>query len=236
MNWNEFLTGLAPREDLPEAFGAESLEVEQPALLNKMSLLTTASVAARLLEVVAFRGGTRLKPSNIERLRRVVEKALPESAVNLCEDEAARVLRWLTEARPYKGEQPPQAGGQEDPEVDIVFEADIASRVSVAEFAIEEGYDLELEYLDAEQDIWPRVRCTPISIGPADDEPADDDESSDEPEVPVLQVESDYGELTIPLDHVRWLMPVSSHEHRRSLEETGSPGGDVLDFPTDRGD
>lgn len=222
MNWNEFLTGLAPREDLPEPFGADELEVEQPALLNKASVVTAAAVAARVLEVVALRGGTRLKPSAIERMRRIIEKALPESAVNLCEDEAARVLRWLTEAAPYEGEQPPQGGDEQAPGVDIVFEADIASRISVAEFALEEGYDLDMEYLDREQDIWPRVRCTPREVI----EPEDDDGA------PILRVESDFGELRIPVDHIRWLMPVSSHEHRRAADDEGDSKGELLEFPS----
>jgi hypothetical protein len=220
MDWKEFLPGLAPREDLDDPFGADSFELEQPALLNKSSVLTAAAVAARLLEMVALRGGTRVKPSSAQALRRLVQRVLPEPAVNLCEDEAGRTLRWLTEAEPYGGGPAPP-----EPEVGIVFEADIDSRIQVARFAIAEGYDLELEYLDADQNIWPRLRCTPQDI---EDAPGDD-------AVPILEVESDFGHHDIPLDHIRWMMPVSSHEHRRATGRQ-KPAGKLLQFPGDNGE
>ncbi|MFW6057581.1 MAG: hypothetical protein ACOC9W_01885 [Persicimonas sp.] len=223
MDWKHLLPGLAPREDLSEPFAAQSFDVERPALLNKNSVLTAAAVAARVLEILAMRGGTRIKPSAAENIRRAVGAALPEPARNLCEDEAARVLRWISEARPYAGEEAAGTNSGEAPEVEIVFEADIESRISVARFALDEHYDLELEYLDAGNDIWPRIRCTPREVTTFED-----DEGRQRP---LLSVESDFGDLDIPIDHIRWMMPVSSHEHRRTNPKKHKPAGKLLSFP-----
>lgn len=219
MDWQDFLPGLQPRDDLQQDFAAESFEADQPALLTNHTVMTAALVAARVLEIVAHRGGTRIKPSALERLRRIIARALPEAAVNLCNDEAERVLRWLTKAEAYRGEEPPGRG--ESPEVDIMFDADIESRISVAQFALEEGFDLELEYLDDDRNIWPRVRCTPVELLTVEG-----DDGADEP---ALLLDCDFGELEIPIHHVRWLMPVSSRPQRRTKKK---PGAKVLTFPT----
>lgn len=220
MDWKEFLPGRKPREDISEPLAVDGLEVEHPALLTDNAVLSAAAVASRVLEILAFRGGTRIKPSSAEKLRRLVWRALPESAANLCDDEASRVLRWLTEGRAYEAEPDAHTA---TPEVDIMFEADIQSRISVAQFALDEGYDLELEYLDARENIWPRIRCTPVELFTLEDDAGE--------EQPALAVESDFGELDIPIHHIRWLMPVSSHQHRRP-EGTKKPAGKLLNFPT----
>ncbi len=224
MDWKDFLPGRKPRTDISEPFTADSFEVEHPALLTDKSVLSAAAVAARVLEIMAFRGGTRIKPSSAEKLRRLVWRALPKSAASLCDDEASRVLRWLTEGEAYEIDP----GAHTDtPEVDIMFEADIESRISVAQFALDEGYDLELEYLDAQENIWPRLRCTPVELFTLEDNGPENGAT----EEPAIAVESDFGPLDIPIHHIRWLMPVSSHQHRRP-QETKKPAGKLLNFPT----
>lgn len=223
MDWKDFLPGLAPRADLDEPFAADSYEVDKPALLTNNPVLTAAAVGSRLLEILALRGATRVKPSSAEKLRRLVWRALPEPAAHLCDDEAARILRWLTEPTPAAEREGQGGEPSETPEVDIMFDADIESRISVAEFAIDEDYDLELEYLDTQAHIWPRIRCTPVEV--TTHEPAD---ATGEP---ILRVESDFGELEIPIHQIRWLMPVSSHQHRRA-QGTKKPAGKLLNFPT----
>jgi hypothetical protein len=231
MDWKDFLAGRKPRADLAEPFAADSFDVEHPALLNSQPALNAAAVAARLLEIVAHRGGTRVKPSAVEKLRRVLWRALPGPATHLCDDEASRILRWLTHPEAYEADasQADASERSETPEVDIMFEADLDSRISVARLALDEGYDLELEYLDPQENIWPRIRCTPIELLNLE---ADVDQASPEAESePVLLVDSDFGDLQIPLHHVRWLMPVSSHRHRRA-EGKQKPAGKLLSFPT----
>lgn len=224
MDWKDFLPGRKPRDEISEPFAADAFDVEHPALLTDNSVLSAAAVAARVLEILAFRGGTRIKPSAAEKLRRLVWRALPKSAANLCDDEASRVLRWLTEGEAYELDADAHT---DTPEVDIMFEADIESRISVAQFALDEGYDLELEYLDTREKIWPRIRCTPLELISLE---ADDDANEEQAE-PALLVDSDFGELDIPIHHIRWLMPVSSHRHRRA-EGTKKPAGKLLSFPT----
>ncbi len=217
MHWKDFLAGLAPRDDLSEPFAAESFDPDNPALLSNIPVLTAAAVGARLLEILALRGATRIKPSSAEKLRRIVWRALPQPAAHLCDDEAARVLRWLSEARPAS--ESTEESVTETPEVDIMFDADIQSRISVANFALEDDYDLELEYLDTQAHIWPRIRCTPVEVGAGEDGE------------PILVVESDFGQIDIPIHQIRWLMPVSSHKHRRA-RDTEKPAGKLLSFPT----
>jgi hypothetical protein len=227
MDWKEFLPGRKPRVDLSEPFAAESFDIDHPALLNQQPVVIAAAVAARLLEIVAMRGGTRVKPSAAEKLRRVLWRALPEPAANLCDDEASRILRWLADPDTYEA----KASETDDtPEIDIILEADIESRISVAQLAIDEGYDLELEYLDPDENVWPRIRCTPLElVGVGADEQADEDEP--EEKQPELRADSDFGELDIPIRHIRWLMPVSSHRHQRA-EGKEKPAGKLLSFPT----
>jgi hypothetical protein len=227
MDWKDFLPGRRPRTDLDEPFAADSIDIDRPALLNNQPVVTAAAVAARLLEIVALRGGTRIKPSAAEKLRAVLWRALPSSAAHLCDDEASRILRWLADSQSAATSSPPASKtskADKTPQVDMIFEANLESRISVAQLAIDEGYDLELEYFDPYENIWPRIRCTPVELKNLDpEEPAEDPE-------PTLGVDSDFGELDIPIHHVRWLMPISSHRHRRA-ESKDKPAGKLLNFP-----
>ena len=224
MDWKDFLPGRNPREDISEPFAADAFDVEHPALLTDNAVLCAAAVAARALEILAMRGGTRIKPSSAEKLRRLVWRALPKSAANLCDDEAFRTMRGLTEGAALEAEP----GSLTDtPEVDIMFEADIESRISVAQFALDEGYDLELEYLDSQAQIWPRIRCTPIELITIETDERDDETA--------LVVDSDFGEFDIAIHNIRWLMPVSSHQHRRA-HGTKKPAGKLLNFPSGNDD
>ncbi len=222
MEWREFLSGRRPREDLYETFPPDNRSDYEPTLLNNGSVLAAARVAARLLFVVAKRGGSRLDPAPLERLIDLLDEALPETAAPHCDEEAARILDWLETAETL----PPEERDHErlPPELDLMLGADIESRISVAEFAIDQDHDLELEYFDEETNTWPRVRCEPQAVhqpGEAFDQPMIEAKGSDEQT------------LHLPVRSIRWLMPV-----RKTPEPTGPPlreqMGEVLDFPTDR--
>jgi hypothetical protein len=218
-DWSDFLLGLAARADLHADFPAVNFDQDQPVWLSREEILTAAVIAARVLEVVAKRGGTRLGSTAFESLRKTVARGLDTSARNLCDDEARRVLRWLEEAEPAAEDQL-----EGPPEVDVMYASDLESRVSVARFALEEGYDLEMEYYDADRETWPRVRCTPVAV-----------RNLENPKEEVsLRFEGQHGEREVALRQVRWLMPVT----RRSTPD-GVPRkepGEVIRFPAGRDD
>ena len=222
-DWLEFLKGRAPRVDLDADFPAERIDQDQPVWLSKAEVLCGAAVASRVMEVIAHRGGTRLGAAVFQSLRKMVSSGLDESARNLCEDEARRVLRWIEEARP--AEDAEVAG---PPEVEVMYASDLESRVSVARFAIEEGFDLEMEYYDEGRELWPRVRCEPLVVKGAGE--THSDEATDLDEI-VLRFEGRHGEEEVPLRRVRWLMPVQRRE--QSDVERREPG-EVIKFPAGR--
>lgn len=221
MDWRDFLTGLRPREDLYETFPPDNRTDHEPTMINDGSMLTAARVAARLLFLVAKRGGSRIDPEPLEKLIDLLDQALPETAPPHCDDEAARILDWLESADTI----PPDERDHErmPPELDLMLGADIESRISVAEFAIDEKHDLELEYFDESSNTWPRVRAEPVAVHRPDDE-------SDEP---TLEVERHDETLELPIRTIRWLMPV-----RQTPEAAVPPAheqmGELLDFPTER--
>ncbi|MGM0556138.1 MAG: hypothetical protein ACQEVA_07150 [Myxococcota bacterium] len=212
-DWSDLLRGLTPRADLHADFPAVKLDQDQPVWISREEILAAAVIAARVLEVVAMRGGTRLGASAFESLRKTVARGLDKSARNLCDDEARRVLRWLEEAEPVDDAQ------LEDgpPEVDVMYASDLESRASVANFAIDEGYDLEMEYFDADREIWPRIRCTPLAVHRLDDEEIS------------LRFEARHGEREVALRRVRWLMPVTRREVPRGVQR--KEPGEVIRFP-----
>lgn len=217
-DWRDILRGLAPRKDLDADFPATNFDQDQPIWLSREDILTGALIAARVLEIIAGRGGSRMGSATFRTLRKTVARGVDESARNLCDDEARRILRWLQEAEPAS-EVDDEEG---PPEVDVMYASDLQSRASVAQFAIDEGYDLELEYFDEARGTWPRVRCTPLHVK----HQADPDEEL------TLRFEGRQGEREVPLRQVRWLMPVTRRDVPDSVER--KEPGEVIRFPAGR--
>lgn len=224
MDWRQFLTGQPPREDLYETFPPENRTDYQPALLNSSEVLTAARVAARLMQVIAKRGGSRVDTSGLEDLIEILDESLPDSAPPQCDDEAARVLDWL-ETAPHI---PPDERDHETlpPELDLMLGADLEKRVSVAQLAIDEGHDLELEYFDEETSTWPHFRCEPVEIEESDDDDFD----------PLLRVDRRGETLELPVRTIRWLMPVQHEPIPENAPSVREQLADVLDFPEQRAD
>jgi hypothetical protein len=214
-DWRTILTSWGPREDAHRSFYPDQVEHEGPVLLNENGALTAAFVAARVLRALAARRGTRLTPGQFERLEKLVSRGLSEEVVHHCEAEAELVLQWLDD--PPESLDPLDAAYSRTPELDVMMASDLESRLSVATFAIEEGYDLELEYFDEESGTWPRIRAHLLEI---EDEEAADDQTA-------LLLEDRGGAFSVPLRVVRWLMPVAPLP---SIDEDHR-GGDVLEFP-----
>jgi len=236
MDWQQLLDGWHPRGDLYDDFPPRHLDDLQPALLNETALLNAVAVAARVLEVVAQRGGTRLESSHFTSLLSRVQDVLPTSAKNHCDEEAKRILQWLESADRVDEEDLADSGLP--PELDVMMASDIKSRVSVARFAIDEDYALELEYFDEERQVWPRAYCEPVAINGLEEEASDDGESDDEDRAleDVELVVDQAGETRhIPVQSIRWLMPVNQRQTRSSTidEEDAPEPADVLDFPGD---
>ncbi len=207
--WRTLLRSLNPRIDLRESFYPEQLEPRHPALLTSGSLLATGLVAARLLNIIAMRGGTRMKPTWTHRMCALLEDALlPEARVH-CDDEVARILEWL-EGRAETQSTDPDDLDQNlpsaTPELDIMFAAALESRISVAQFALGEHFDLQLEYYDEKSKSWPRIRVTPQDILHTPAENPDD-----QPSFWLLVNDSNDQPITISFQSIRWLMPVTRH-------------------------
>jgi hypothetical protein len=217
-DWSDLMRGLAPREDLDADFPAENFDQEQPVWLSREDVLNGALIAARVMEVIASRGGARVGSAVFRTLRKTVANGVDESARNLCDDEARRVLRWLEEAEPASDTE----GDDGPPEVDVMYASDLKSRASVAKFAIDEGYDLEMEYFDDARETWPRIRCTPLAVR---------HEDSDEEEL-SLRFEGRHGDREVPLRQVRWLMPVTRRELPDGVRR--KEPGEVIRFPAGR--
>jgi hypothetical protein len=240
MDWRAFLTGRRVREDLYHSFPPEDLDDYQPALLNEGSVLSAARVAARLLQVVAKRGGSRVDATAIERLISILDEAMPDSATPQCDDEAARILDWLETAEQVPPDERDHA--TLPPELDLMLGAGIEDRISVAKFAIEQGHNLELEYFEESDSTWPRFRCEPIEVlDEPDDAPAGDGQRDDEGEdgaedeteevgAPILRVERRGEQLDLPVRNIRWLMPVT-RDAETDDEAMREQLGKVLDFP-----
>ncbi|MFB6350282.1 MAG: hypothetical protein ABEK29_00615, partial [Bradymonadaceae bacterium] len=77
MDWRDFLNGLRPREDLYETFPPDKRTDYEPTLLNEGSVLVAARVAARLLFIIAKRGGSRISAEPLEKLVHILDGALP---------------------------------------------------------------------------------------------------------------------------------------------------------------
>ncbi|GEM_PF-2133518 len=247
IDWRHFLSGRSPRDDIFDSFPPERMGDYQPALLPSAQMVIAARVGARLLQILSQRGGTRVDATTLENMMEVLGESMPDGAEPLCDDEVARILNWLETAEPL----PPEEREQDTlpPALDLMLAADIESRVSVAQFAISEGVDLEMEYYDPDNNTWPRVRCTPTSIRDAVDEdmavrtePEEVDEGADRSTLiegvsePVLVVERGDDSFGIPLKNIRWLMPVRPRPEPEEAEPDSdeSDTGRLLDFPTGR--
>lgn len=214
--WQTLLRRWGPREDADESFYPDGLDAQRPVLLNSMGPMAAALVAARLLRAVVVQGGTRIKPSAVEALERLVSTGLSEEVVHHCRAEAERILEWLDRAPPAEK----SAGDDsESTDLELMMKADIESRLSVARFALNEGYDLELEYFDDESRTWPRTRACVKTIEEA---------KGDELDV-TLRLFGDDGEFTVSLKQVRWLMPVPASTWNNGPDE--SSGGELVEFP-----
>lgn len=214
--WRKILRHWGPRGDIDGEFYPDRTEVEKPVLLNKMGPVAAGFVAARVLRAVVGRGGSLVKPSAVEKLEDLLSRGLSEDVVHHCEAEAERILEWI-ERRPVADETDGRrASGESD--FDVMMSADVESRLSVADFALEEDYDLELEYFDEETGRWPRISARLLEIR---DREAADFETA-------LRLKDRQGRFEVSLKHVRWLMPIPEVPWSRQPE---SEGGEVLEFP-----
>jgi hypothetical protein len=220
MDWRDFLTGKRARDDLFETFPPENRSDRSPALISDGESVLAARVAAKLLEVVAKRAGTRVDSSAIDTLLDVLDESLPEEARHHCDDEAGRILDWLEHGDEVA---PDETETGLPPELDVMLEADLDNRLSVAAYAIESEYDVELEYFDEASNTWPLVAGTPLEITGDDD--------GDAP--PSLRLERGDEEMEIPIRNIRWLMPIR-HETSPDTDPMEEELGRVLDFPEDR--
>ncbi len=218
--WRKILSRWGPREDVGDEFYPDGLDVERPVLINTMGPLAAALVAARLLRAVVARGGSVVAPSAVKKLEALLSRGMSQDVVHHCQAEAERILDWIDRCPSTE-----ESAGDADSDLGLMMAADLQSRLSVAHFALEEGYDLELEYYDESSRSWPRIRACLQGIDGA--ESADFDT--------CLRLRDSTGEFLVPLKYVRWLMPVSPD----SIGDGGQPGseggGDVLPFPR-RGD
>lgn len=215
--WRTILRRWGPRDDIARQFYPEREEVEQPVLLNGMGPLAAGLVATRLLRAVVARRGSLIKPSAVEKLERLLARGLSDEVVHHCEAEAERILEWIERRPTTDVDVPPGGKISGEPDFDVMVSADLESRLSVATFALEEGYDLELEYFDESTSSWPRTRAELMAI----EEPqARDFQTS-------LQLRDQRGEFEVAVKYIRWLMPVPA----RSRQADDEDGGDVVEFP-----
>lgn len=204
--FRNFFHGTAPRADVNDDFPPNMAEPESPALVSGAAALSALAVAARLLDVLARRGATRIKSSDVEHLLDVARRALGDGSSALCDDEVLRILNWL--------ENPPHdTQAAEIPELAVMHEADVADRIAALEYAQSQGLDVELQYYDLHRKTWPRTYGTVVRVQNIDD-------------VPVLFLDQDGIVIEIECEQIRWVMPVSArnrpHKHRPA---------DVLTFP-----
>jgi hypothetical protein len=213
--WRRFLKSWGPRPESTAPFYPDQVEPEHPVLLNRTPLLAAGFVAARLLHAIALRGGSPVRPATLERLENLLAHGLSEEALHHCQAEAEAILAWLESPPPL--EAPPETQGPAT-DLDLMVAADLQSRLSVARFALEEGYDLELEYYDEDRRIWPRIKAPLLEI--------EDPEAADFQTALLLQDRN--GAFSVPLKFVRWLMPVAPEPD--DPDAPTAPGAEVIPF------
>lgn len=195
-----------PREDLHEEFPPDLLEDDAPAMLSSLQEIVAGVVAARLLETLAARGGTRIKTSALSSLSHKLSQALPEHAAHHALEEAERVLSWLDATHAARAPLEPAD------EIDLMTGADLEARRGAVALAMNASLDLELEYYDASLGSWHRLRGTPSM-----------------PDADTLELHGRIGSLKLPLSHVRWLMPVARVDTGVVFKTQNE--GRVLTFP-----
>lgn len=211
MSEDDVLKGRLPRRDIEEAFPPRLVDTLGPGVLTTPAQVNAALVAAELLALVARRGGSRIRPAEVDEALANLDRAVTGDVRAHCRDEARRIAAWIED--PPRGEAPVE-GPLDD--LGLMHAADIRSRVSVAKWAMAAGLELELEWYEPETDIWPRERGTPTDIFDPDEDTA------------VLAIETATGEYEIPVVNIRWLMPVERRDrptpHRaRVLTFPGAP-------------
>lgn len=213
--WRRFFKGWAPREGGKRGVYPGSWELEGPLFINLAEPVAAAFVGARVLRAVALRGGTQVMPSALEKLEELLQRALPKDVTAHLAAEAEAILEWI-EARPSQTVEDERGAARS--ELEMMVGSDLESRLSVARFALAEGYDLELEYFDPESKTWTRTRAVLEGI-----------EGDDEAGLEWALTLWDRGEeWSLSLKYVRWLMPV----HLSDFEKRApSPGAQVLPFP-----
>jgi hypothetical protein len=209
-SWDGLLSGHAPRDERDAAFPPDLLEDESPILLSRMGDLVAAAVAARVLEVVARRGGAHHTPSDFGALRARLTRALPEHASRHADAEARRVLEWLTDAAPPS---PPSPATRQ---LEVMDRADVDSRAQLVRYAMDASLELELELHVPHDGTWERLRGAPEELI-----------EGAEPSV-VLRLRGDRAR-EVELRDVRWLMPVRPRGDITHREEPQV--AEVVTFP-----
>lgn len=217
-DWRQFFQGWASREDQKKELYPGRWELEKPLFINEAGPVVAAFIGARVLRALALRGGTRVMPSALERLEGLARRALPKEVVAHLEAEAVRILAWIEE-RPTQEDA--LLSNSQTPELDMMVASDLESRLSVARFALDEGYDLELEYFDRDQELWSRGRVILEGIEQEEDLSW------------ALRLREQGRQWSLSLQYVRWLMPVNLTDAEK---KEPPPGGEVVPFPGRRGD
>lgn len=210
--WRRYLKTFGPREE-QGLFYPDSLEPRGPVLIQDTPLLAACFTASRVLHGIALRRGTLVKPSTLESLERLFARGLSEEALHHCEAEAESILGWIESPPP--ADLPLEERGPGN-DLELMVTADLESRLSVARFALEEDYDLELEYFDPHHRLWTRTTAALLDIEGAQ---AADFETA-------LLLEGPYSTFEVPLKYVRWLMPVPP----TTLKEAPKQTGEVIPF------
>ena len=211
--WDDLLSGHAPRSERDAAFPPDLLEDESPVLLSRMVDLVAASVAARVLEVVAARGGAHHTPADFAALRSRLTRALPEHAAHHADAEARRVLEWLTDSAPPS---PPSPATRQ---LEAMDHADLDSRAQLVRYAMDAELELELEFHVPHDGTWERLRGAPEELI-----------EGDEPSL-VLRLRGDRAR-EVELRDVRWLMPV---RQRGDIRHREAPQvAEIVTFPAPR--
>lgn len=204
--FRNFFYGAAARADVNDVFPPALTEPDGPVLISGPSALSAFAVAARLLDVLARRGATRVKTSDLEPLLEMARRGLSDGSFSQCDDEVLRILSWL-ENPPHDEAAPVM------PELAVMHEADVADRIAALEYARSQGLDVELQYYDLHRKTWPRTFGTVVRVQTIDD-------------VPVLFLDQDGIVIEIECEQIRWVMPVSAR-HRPHKNRPA----EVLTFP-----
>lgn len=219
LSWIDFFAGWRPRDDRAAPLIVEREEEASPTLLQGAGLISTALIAARTLQGVARRGGSRVRDTQLDRLATLLERALPEHLRPLIDDEIERTLAWLSRAErlPPESLDPLLAAGAEPIEaLRLMADADVDSRVALVQDAIAHGMELDLEYYVPDDDTWHRVRAMALAV-----EPERDDGLG-----PLIRLRGPRGELAISARQVRWVMVV-----RPAMQGPLKPLGTLIRFP-----